>query len=113
MKGDQVFWHGMQRIIQSRQNSSGKGKSYLFRFAVDSPTHNHYRNSRLGNGVRGVCHADEVGYIFKGIHADVPATDSMEFTAIHRLVGFKSIHLVNHLVNFSTDFTAGVLCNHW
>lgn len=93
MKGDQALWHGIQRNIRSRQNSSGKGKSYLFRFAVDSPTQNHYRNSHLGHGVRGVCHADEVSYIFKRIRADVLDKDSMEFTAINRFVSFKTWNL--------------------
>lgn len=89
---DQGLWHGMQRLIQCRQNSGDKGKTYFFRFAVDSPTQNHYRNSRIGSGVRGVCHGDEIGYLFKNIHVDVPSRDSMEFLQIKRIVRKKWYH---------------------
>ena len=57
---DQIFWHGLQRVVQGRQNSDGSGKTFLYRFAVDSPTQNHYRIRRLGKDVKGVCHADDV-----------------------------------------------------
>lgn len=86
LKADQGLWHGMQRLLQSRQHSAGDGKTYFFRFAVDSLTQNHYRNSRIGSEVPGVCHGDEIGYLFKNIYVDVPARDSMEFTAIKRIV---------------------------
>jgi carboxylesterase type B len=76
----------MQRIIRSRQNSGCMGKTYLYRFAVDSPTQNYYRISHFGHETRGVCHADELSYLFKNIHIDVPERDSMEFKAIHRIV---------------------------
>lgn len=59
IKTDQYFWHGLQRIVQGRQNS-GSGKTFLYSFEVDSETQNHYRIRRLGKDVRGVCHADEV-----------------------------------------------------
>lgn len=76
----------MLRNIQSRQNSARRGKTFLYRFAVDSPTHNHYRIARLGPEVRGVCHADEVSYLFKNVYTNLPPQNSMEFTAIRRFV---------------------------
>ncbi len=93
MRGDQVLYHGMQRLIQSRQHSGGSGKTFYYRFAVDSPTQNHYRNAHIGNGVRGVCHADELSYLFKNIYVDLPAKNSMEFTAITRFVYLTSIFI--------------------
>lgn len=86
MKADQQIHHGQQRIIQSRQHSQGRGKTFLYRFAVDSTTQNHYRISRLGPAIRGVSHGDEIFYLFKSIYVDVPARDSMEFQAIKRFV---------------------------
>lgn len=62
------------------------GKTFLYRFAVDSPTQNHYRIARLGPEIRGVCHADEISYLFKSIFVDVPAKESMEFKTIKRFV---------------------------
>lgn len=78
----------MQRIIQSRQRSGKSGKTFYYHFGVDSPTQNHYRNAHLGLGVKGVCHADEMSYLFKNIYVDLPHKDSMEFTAITRFVCF-------------------------
>lgn len=83
---DKNFWHGMQRLVQGRQNANGNGKTYLYRFAVDSPTFNHYRISRFGPTLRGVCHADELSYLFKNKYGDVPEKDSMEFKTIQRFV---------------------------
>lgn len=86
LQTDKTFWHGLQRIVQGRQNSGGKGKTYLYRFAVDSPTQNHYKINRYGPDLRGVCHADEISYLFKNIYGDVPERASMEFKAIERFV---------------------------
>lgn len=86
MKGDQSFWHGMQRFVQSRQHSRGEGKTFLYRFAVDSPTQNHYKVSRYGTEIKGACHADEVSYLFKNKAVDGPQKGSIEFTAVQRLV---------------------------
>lgn len=87
----------MQRNIQSRQNSTGKGKTYLFHFAVDSPTQNHYKLTHLGSDVRGVCHADEVGYMFKNIQTEAPKENSIEFKTIQRFVSCEQndIKLIN------------------
>jgi Carboxylesterase family len=86
MQTDKAFWHGLQRIVQGRQNSDGKGKTFLYRFAVDSPTQNHYKISRYGTSLRGVCHADEISYLFKNKYVDVPHKSSTEFKSIERLV---------------------------
>ncbi|CRL03530.1 CLUMA_CG016459, isoform A [Clunio marinus] len=86
LKGDQSLWHGMQRLVQSRQHSNNMGKTFLYRFAVDSPTQNYYRITRLGPEVRGVCHADEISFLFKSVRLDVPLEDSMEFKTIKRFV---------------------------
>lgn len=89
IKTDQIFWHGLQRLVQGRQNYGGKGKTYLYRFAVDSPTQNHFRIRKLGPNVRGVCHADEISYFFKNIFGDVPEQSSLEFKSIQRFVSFS------------------------
>jgi carboxylesterase type B len=62
------------------------GKTYMYHFNVDSPTQNHYRIRRLGPKIRGVCHADEMSYIFKNIYSGVPERDSLEFKTIQRFV---------------------------
>lgn len=104
----------MHRLILSRQNSGRKGKTFLYRFAVDSPTLNHYRISHLGPEVRGVCHADELSYLFKNINIDVPERDTIEFKSIQRFVSF---FFVIKEENFNGSVFSGfafyVLCSHW
>lgn len=86
LQTDKAFWHGMQRIVQGRLNSRGKGKTFLYRFAVDSPTQNYYRISRYGASMRGVCHADEISYLFKNKYVDVPSKGTIELKSIERFV---------------------------
>ncbi|KAL7024852.1 hypothetical protein ACKWTF_013219 [Chironomus riparius] len=83
-KADSFRWCIITRLIKSRQLAAGKGKTYLYKFAVDSPTQNHYRNRWFGLGSKGVSHADELSYFWKNGQGDVPPLDSMEFEAIKR-----------------------------
>lgn len=76
----------MQRLIHSRQSRNKKGQTFLYRFAVDSPTQNHYRNRWFGLGIRGAAHADELSYLWKNGEGDVPLRDSIEFISIMRFV---------------------------
>jgi hypothetical protein len=70
---------------------------FNFFFAVDSPTQNHYRIARLGSDVRGVCHGDEISYLFKNIYVGVPEENSMELQAIRRFVNkaFANVKQIN------------------
>lgn len=86
--------HGLQRIVQGRVSYGATGKTFVYHFDVDSPTLNHYRIRRFGSDVRGVCHADEVSYIFKNSYGDVPERDSMEFKSIQRFVSFSALEVV-------------------
>lgn len=98
LQTDKAFWHGLQRIIQGRQNSNGKGKTFLYRFAVDSPTQNHYRINHYGTNVRGVCHGDELSYLFKNQYGDVPPQSTIEFKSIERFVSFHLL-IFNYCVH--------------
>ncbi|GAB0093837.1 Carboxylic ester hydrolase [Sergentomyia squamirostris] len=92
---DKLFWHGIHRGILSRLNAPDAGDTYLYRFNFDSPTFNHYRILMCGKTVRGVCHADDLSYIFKNIvSTEVPEENSAEFKTIQRMV--------NMWVNFAT-----------
>lgn len=81
---------GFYRNIKARQLSAGKGRTFMYEFAVDSPTQNHYRNRFFGVGSKGVTHADELCYLWKNKQGDVPPKDSMEFRAIETFVSVKN-----------------------
>ncbi|XP_059612774.1 esterase B1-like [Phlebotomus argentipes] len=84
---DKLFWHGVHRTILSRLNAPNAGPTFLYRFNFDSPTFNHYRVMMCGKTVRGVCHADDLSYIFKNtIAQEVPDAASAEFKTIQRMV---------------------------
>lgn len=76
----------MQRLIHSRKNNANKRVTFLYRFAVDSPTQNLFRIRWYGTGRKGVVHADELSYLWKTVQGDVPDRDSIEFIAIMRFV---------------------------
>lgn len=88
--GDTYIWMGFYRNIKARQLSAGKGRTFMYEFAVDSPTQNHYRNRVFGVGSKGLTHADELCYLWKNKQGDVPPKDSMEFRAIETFVSVKN-----------------------
>lgn len=81
--GDVMIWLSIMRFIKSRKK---QGKTFIHKFAVDSPTQNHYRIRWCGKDAKGVVHADELCYMWKNGQGDVPRVDSMEFRAINKFV---------------------------
>ncbi|KAH8280909.1 hypothetical protein KR054_004022 [Drosophila jambulina] len=81
-----LFWHGIHRVVLSRL-SQARAPTYLYRFDFDSPRWNLMRNHLCGDDIkRGVCHADDLGYIFrKKDHMKLPL-DSAEYLTIQRMV---------------------------
>jgi carboxylesterase type B len=82
----------MLRAVKARIQSKGDGKTYLYNFAVDSPTQNHYRIRSVGPDAKGVTHADELSYLWKNGQGDVPPRDSMEYEAIMRFVSYEKFN---------------------
>uniref|UniRef100_A0A182M0X3 Carboxylic ester hydrolase n=1 Tax=Anopheles culicifacies TaxID=139723 RepID=A0A182M0X3_9DIPT len=83
---DKLFWHGIHRTIQSRNSSQKGAKTFVYRFAVDSETYNHYRIYFCDRNVRGTAHADDLSYLFKNLFSPVPDVDSFEYKTMQRLV---------------------------
>lgn len=93
---DKLFWHGIHRTILSRLSLPESGPTFYYRFNFDSPTFNHYRVLMCGKTVRGVCHADDLSYIFKNaISKEVPEATSAEFKTIQRMVSDKVYPILN------------------
>ncbi|KAG5669167.1 hypothetical protein PVAND_017062 [Polypedilum vanderplanki] len=82
---DFIFWHGIYRAVQSRLEFS-KAKTFLLRFNVDGKL-NLYKSLKKSEKYKGACHADDLFYLFKTIHLDVPEKDSNEFKSIERMIG--------------------------
>lgn len=87
--GDKLFWHGIHRTLLSRLAQPNSGPSYLMRFDFDSDIMSLSKYMFAGRNIKGVCHADDCGYLFKNcINAKVPA-DSAESRTIQRLVSIN------------------------
>ncbi|XP_036675082.3 esterase B1 [Drosophila suzukii] len=81
------FWHGIHRTVLARLSHAPTTPTYLYRFDVDSPHYNHFRQVMCGKHVRGVSHADDVSYLFYHILANKVEKSSMEYQTIQRMVG--------------------------
>ncbi|XP_070143134.1 esterase B1-like isoform X2 [Drosophila kikkawai] len=81
------FWHGIHRTILARQHYAPTTPTFLYRFDVDSPHFNHFRQVMCGKHVRGVSHADDVSYLFYHVLATKLEKSSLEYQTIERMVG--------------------------
>ncbi|XP_075145144.1 esterase B1-like [Haematobia irritans] len=80
------FWHGFHRSLLSRLTCA-KAPTYLYRFAFDSPTFNHYRKKQTsGELTSGVAHADDLSYIWYADHSWKLKNTSLEYKMIRRMI---------------------------
>lgn len=68
METDRLYVHGMQRMALARLRENQQQTTYMYRFNVESPTMNHLRILKCGQDCRGVCHGDDLSYLFKNVH---------------------------------------------
>ncbi|XP_030559575.1 esterase B1 [Drosophila novamexicana] len=81
------FWHGIHRALLARAAYAPATPTYLYRFDMDSPHYNHYRTLKCGRHVRGVCHADDLAYMFHTLLSTKLDRASPEYRTIERLIG--------------------------
>ncbi|KAH8369265.1 hypothetical protein KR009_006095 [Drosophila setifemur] len=82
-----LFWHGLHRVVLSRL-SLAQAPTFVYRFDFDSPKLNLMRHQLCGDDIkRGVCHADDLAYIFHKQGMKRLPLDSSELRTIHRMVG--------------------------
>ncbi|XP_034484525.1 esterase B1-like [Drosophila innubila] len=81
------FWHGIHRTVQGRLAYAPRTPTYLYRFDFDSPTYNHYRILLCGRHERGVCHADDMFYMFYNIPSNKLDKSSPEYRTIENMIG--------------------------
>ncbi|ALC39659.1 alpha-Est5 [Drosophila busckii] len=82
-----MFWHGTFRSLNARLNYA-TAPTYFYRFAYDSPEFNLYRKKFCGDYIKqGVCHADDLSYIFGSFRGWKLDRASNEFRTIQRMIG--------------------------
>lgn len=83
---DAWFVHGIYRECASRLKYKPNVSTYLYRFAYDSKTFNHFRIQNCGTEVRGACHGDDLSYLFKNDFVTEIDRSSSEFQTIKYMV---------------------------
>ncbi|ALC41152.1 alpha-Est1 [Drosophila busckii] len=84
------FWHGIHRTLLARSIYAPSTPTYIYRFDMDSPHFNHYRILKCGPQVRGVCHADDLSYMFYTVLSKKLDKSTAEYRTIDRLIGMWS-----------------------
>ncbi|XP_050340071.1 esterase B1 [Bactrocera neohumeralis] len=80
-----LMYHPMHRYLKTRIPNA-KAPTYLYRFDFDSPHFNLYRIKHCGREVRGVCHVDELSYIFFMPDSFKLQRDTKEFMMIECMI---------------------------
>ena len=82
-----TFWHGIYRTVLARTAYASQMPTYCYVFDFDSPTFNHFRILNCGRSMRGVCHGDDVSYIFYNAIAEKLLPTMPEYKCIQRMIG--------------------------
>ncbi|GAB0093820.1 hypothetical protein DMENIID0001_089980 [Sergentomyia squamirostris] len=84
---DKVFLHGISRLVRSRCENSKNVPTFLFRFNQDIPSIAFVKSIISPDPLPGVCHGDELGFLFKNsLTENSVKKGSEEYKAIDRLV---------------------------
>ncbi|XP_070138268.1 esterase B1 isoform X1 [Drosophila bipectinata] len=79
------FWHPIYRAALARFRQSS-APTYLYRFDHDSKLCNAIRIVLCGHQMRGVCHGDDLCYIFHSMLSHQSAPDSPEYKVITGMI---------------------------
>lgn len=73
--------------------------TYLLRFDYDSEVMNLSKFMFAGRGIKGVCHADDCGYLFKNCITSRISNDAKEFKTVDRMVYIPSERVIIRLLS--------------
>ncbi|XP_005175161.1 esterase B1 isoform X2 [Musca domestica] len=87
LMGHRAFWHPILRTIQARSKYAPESPLYCYYFDFDSKIFNHFRRLSCGDSIRGVCHADDVIYLFYTALSEKLNRNSEEYKCIKLMIG--------------------------
>lgn len=103
--GDLHFWHGIYRSVLSRVSSSGRGKTFLYRF--DVATKLSFTKVFFNLECDGSGHGEDMFYLFRAQLPGLPSPglESEEFKFIKQMVAIVTSFIINGDPNsFENDF---------
>lgn len=62
------------------------GRTFIYRFCYDFPTRNHHRVAFGAAKFSGVCHGDDLSYVFTNSWGPVPEKNTDEWNAVQKMV---------------------------
>ncbi|XP_055696218.1 esterase B1-like isoform X1 [Lutzomyia longipalpis] len=71
---DKDFWHGISRLVRTRCENTFKVPTFLYRFNYNSPNLAFVKSFCCTDPVPGICHGDELGFLFKNSFIEKPIT---------------------------------------
>lgn len=86
MSGEFAFWHSIHRIVKQRWASSGTGRSYVYRFDVDSDNNCFSQRNFVPTRYREPIHMDDICHLFKTSFSNVPPTNSVGWNTTEKMV---------------------------
>lgn len=92
--GDYWFWHGIYRAVLSRVALKSNGRTFLYRYDVDTGL-NFTKILSKNTEVNGTEHGGDICHLFKGSVQSPPAIDSIEFKNVLKTVAIFSNFLIH------------------
>lgn len=83
---DNAIWYPITRIVRSRERSGAGGKSFVFRFDIDSENNLLAEKYLVNKKYREPTHGDDNFYIFKSNLGPTPSIDSPGFKGIRLML---------------------------
>nr|XP_013108588.1 unnamed protein product [Stomoxys calcitrans] len=88
LMGHRTFWHPMYRIIEARLSYAPNVATYCYYFDCLSPYFRAYSNLLCGDHeVFGVCHGEDILYLFHNILSVNEVNSGPEYKYIERMIG--------------------------
>jgi hypothetical protein len=87
MSGEFAFWHSIHRIVKQRWDSSGSGRSFVYRFDADSTNNCFKQRNRVPQIYREPVHMDDICHLFKPSFSPVPAFNTTGWNMTEHMVG--------------------------
>lgn len=87
MSGEFAFWHSIHRIVKQRWASRGSGRSFVYRFDVNSDNNCFSRRNGVPMLYREPVHMDDICHLFKTSFSSVPNVNSVGWNTTQEMVG--------------------------
>lgn len=87
MNSEFAFWHSIHKVVKQRWASQGTGRSYVYRFDVNSDNNCFSTRNFVPARYREPIHMDDICHLFKTSFSPVPEERSVGWNTTLQMVG--------------------------